>query len=194
MTDFQFYFELGLWHVLDWKAYDHVLFIVVLCIMYSLSTWKRLLALVTVFTLGHTVSLFLSGQGITLVEAKWIEFLVPLTIMATALANMLWVWRSSRPDNTVWLYIITLFFGVIHGFGFGRYFNQINDEQAIIPLLEFALGIETAQLVVVLVMLLIGYLFYKIMPIKKQFSVLMVSAIAILASLVMLIENWPFRE
>jgi HupE/UreJ protein len=192
MSDFWLYFKLGLTHVLNWTAYDHVLFIIVLCVAYSFASWKKLLVLVTLFTVGHTASLFLSNYGIMNVSAQWIEFLIPITIITTAAFNIVRTIRSPTVDKRTLLFMITPFFGLIHGFGFGRYFNQINDEQELLPLLEFALGIEAAQLIVVLLVLIAGYSSNRIYPIKRQFSVLMVSFVVILLSSLMLIENWPF--
>jgi len=192
MSDFWLYFKLGLTHVLDWAAYDHVLFIIVLCVAYSFTSWKKLLVLVTLFTVGHTASLFLSNYGIMQVPAQWIEFLIPITIIATAAFNIVRAMRSLSVDKRTLLFMITPFFGLVHGFGFGRYFNQINDEQELLPLLEFALGIEAAQLIVVLLVLIAGYLSNKIYPMKRQFSVIMVSFVVILLSSLMLMENWPF--
>ncbi|HAT65077.1 MAG TPA: HupE / UreJ protein, partial [Flavobacteriaceae bacterium] len=88
MSQFWLYFTLGLEHVLDWQAYDHVLFIIVLCAAYTLTSWKRLLALVSLFTLGHTLSLFLTHYEVVTVTAKWIEFLIPVTIIFTGIYNL----------------------------------------------------------------------------------------------------------
>jgi HupE/UreJ protein len=192
MSDFWLYFKLGLTHVLDWTAYDHVLFIIVLCVAYSFASWRKLLVLVTLFTVGHTASLFLSNYGIMNVSAQWIEFLIPITIITTAAFNIVRAMRSPTVEKRTLLFLITPFFGLVHGFGFGRYFNLINDEQELLPLLEFALGIEAAQLIVVLLVLITGYLSNRIYPMKRQFSVLLVSFVVILLSSLMLIENWPF--
>ena len=201
MGDFLLYFKLGFEHVLDWKAYDHVLFIIVLCAAYSFSSWKRLLLLVTMFTLGHTLSLFLSNYGWTPISAAWIEFLIPVTILAAALYNIYGA-RSAPPvedpsksgGKIAFIYVFTVFFGLIHGFGFGRYFNQINDEQALLPLLEFALGIEASQVVIVGMVLVFGYVINTFVRIKKRDWILGVSALVMIMTLPMLIENWPWTS
>ncbi len=192
MSEFWFYFTLGLEHVLDWQAYDHVLFIIVLCAAYSLDSWKRLLILVTVFTLGHTLSLFLTNYEVVSVSSTWIEFLIPITIISAALYNLATASREQERKSSMVLYAVTLFFGLIHGFGFGRYFNEINDDKEIWPLIEFALGIEMAQIIVVLAVVVIGILAKYLFRFNRRDWILVVSSIVIGMTLPMLIENWPF--
>ncbi len=194
MSDFWLYVQLGLKHVLDFAAYDHVLFIVVLCAAYTFSSWRKLLWLVTLFTLGHSVSLFLSNYEIVSVSAVWIEFLIPVTILATAIYNIVKFKSARFQEKRLLLYLVTPFFGLVHGFGFGRYFNQINDEQAFLPLLEFALGIEFAQIVVVLMVLIVGYVFQTFGRFNKRDWILVVSSVVIGMTIPMLIENWPFSN
>lgn len=192
MSDFWLYVTLGFEHVLDWGAYDHVLFIIVLCAAYTFSSWKRLLLLVTLFTVGHTISLVMSSYEMVSVSPVWIEFLIPVTIITTAIYNI-YSTRDSRSEKKAGLlFFATLFFGIIHGFGFGRYFNQINDEREFLPLLEFALGIEAAQIVVVLLVLLLASASSALARFRKRDWILVVSAVIIGLTLPMLIENWPF--
>ena len=118
MNDFWLYFKLGLEHVLDWQAYDHVLFIIVLCAAYSFNAWRKLLLLVTLFTVGHTVSLLLANYSVVSVSSSWIEFLIPITILVTALFNLFTAGKERKAEKLGLLYVSTLFFGLIHGFGF----------------------------------------------------------------------------
>jgi len=192
MNDFWLYFTLGFEHVLDWKAYDHVLFIVALCAAYSFTSWKRVFLLVTVFTVGHSTSLLLSNYDVVQVSARWIEFLIPVSIIATAVYNIIKAKTVASDEKKNVLYLITLFFGLIHGFGFARYYNQINDEQELWPLLEFALGIETSQVIIVLIVLLVGLGFQSFVRINRRDWILVVSSIVLGMTLPMLIENWPF--
>jgi len=85
-----------------------------------------------------------------------------------------------------------MFFGIIHGFGFGRYFNQINDEQELMPLIEFALGIETAQIIVVFIVLILASVSQFFVRFKKRDWIMVVSSIVIGMTIPMVIENWPF--
>lgn len=192
MSEFWLYFNLGLYHVLDWQAYDHVLFIIALCAAYGWASWRRLLLLVTMFTLGHTISLFISHYKLFAVSPAWIEFLIPLTIITAAVYNLMKAGRNTAQERVGLLFVVTVFFGLIHGFGFGRYYNQINEEGNLAPLLEFALGIELAQVIIVLAFLAVGYFLYSFFRINHRDWVMVVSSIVIGMTLPMLIENWPF--
>jgi HupE / UreJ protein len=192
MSDFWLYVRLGLEHVLDWNAYDHTLFIVALCASYTLKTWRSMLVAVTFFTLGHSVSLGLATYEVLTLESKWIEFLIPVTILITATVSMINA-RKNRMLNTGLLFIaLTFFFGMIHGFGFAGYFKMINDGNILIHLLEFALGIEVAQVVIATSVLLLGYVFQDVFQLKQTYWVVALSAIVIILAIPMLLENWIF--
>jgi len=192
MSDFWLYFKLGLHHVLDWQAYDHILFSIVLVAAYNFSNWKRIFILVSLFTVGHTLSLLLANSNVLSVSIKWIEFLIPITILIAAFYNLFNSGKKKRKDKRNLYYIITVFFGLIHGFGFASYFKIINDDGAIIPLLEFALGIELAQVIVVLFVLIVTFIFQDILRLKKKNWVLIISSIVIGLVIPMLQRNWPF--
>ncbi len=192
MTDFWLYVKLGLDHVLDLSGYDHILFLIALCAAYTFSAWKRLLFLVTLFTVGHTVSLLLAHYGIVVVSGSYIEFLIPITILATAAFNILNA-RRSRPSNTHMLfYLVTIFFGLIHGFGFARYYNMIKVDESVAPLLEFALGVEMAQIIIVMITLLAAFFVQRVLRFNKRDWILIVSAIVIGMTIPMLADTWPF--
>lgn len=192
MSDFWLYFKLGLEHVLDWNAYDHVLFIILLTVAYSFDSWKKLLILVTMFTLGHSISLVLANFDIMSVSSSWIEFLIPITILAAALFNIFTSGRGNRTEKKGVLYIVTIFFGLIHGFGFASFFGAINSDKEILPLLEFALGIEAAQIIVVLIVLILGYLAKFIFRFNQRDWVLVLSSVVIGLVIPMIAENWIF--
>ena len=192
MSQFWLYFTLGLEHVLDWQAYDHVLFIIVLCASYTIASWKRLLVLVSLFTLGHTLSLFLTHYEVVAVSATWIEFLIPITIIFTGLYNISQLKRRFKEQKVIILFIVTLFFGLIHGFGFGRYFNQINDDKEIMPLIEFALGIEVSQVIIVMIVMILAYIAQNFFRLKQRDWIMIVSSMVVGMAIPMLIENWPF--
>ena len=192
MNEFWLYFKLGLNHVLDIQAYDHVLFIIVLVAAYNFSNWKRLLGLVSLFTLGHTISLLLASYDIVSVSSSVIEFLIPITILVTAFFNLIATRKSNHSDRIVLFYLITLFFGLIHGFGFATYFNMIKDDTTILPLLEFALGIELAQIIIVIIVLIISFIFQTFLRFHKRDWILIISSMVIGMVIPMLIENWPF--
>jgi len=189
MDDFQLYINLGLTHVLDWKAYDHVLFLVVLTIFYSFKDWKKVLWLITAFTLGHTLSLTLSVYRLVYVDMDIIEFLIPLTILITAIYNVLRV--NTPPKNIKINALFALIFGLIHGIGFSSYFKILVDENEdkLLPLIEFAVGIEIAQIIVVIFVLLLSFLVLQIFKRSKRDWILIVSSIVIGFVIPMLIER-----
>src|SRR5690606_929093 len=122
LDNFWFNVQYGMNHVLDINAYDHVLFLIVLTVPYAFKDWKRVLLLVSVFTLGHTLSLVFASYGIITVNAKLVEFLIPVTIMIVALYNVFTAGKKAPSEKVGILFLSTLFFGLIHGLGFGREF------------------------------------------------------------------------
>ena len=147
---------LGLDHVLAIHAYDHVMFLIALMVPYAFKDWKRIFLLVSLFTLGHTLSLILSVFGTVVIAPKYVEFLIPITILITAVFHLFTAGKSSRKESISFVAVVTLFFGIIHGLGFSNYFNSILPGSAadkLLPLLEFALGIEASQIIVVFVVL-----------------------------------------
>jgi len=192
MSDFWLYFKLGLQHVLDWQAYDHVLFLIVLCASYTFASWKRLLILITLFTVGHTTSLLLGNYDIVSVSGAWIEFLIPVTILVGAIYNIITARKGDVSEKRGLLYLVTIFFGLIHGFGFSSFFKAVNDESALLPLLEFALGIELAQIIVALIVLVVAHLTQSLIRFNKRDWILIISAVVIGMVIPMLIENWIF--
>lgn len=192
MSDFWLYFKLGLEHVLDWKAYDHILFLITLCVSFTFVSWKRLLTLVTMFTLGHTISLLLANYEVVRISSKWIEFLIPITILVAAVFTIARTGRIGRNEKMASLYIISVFFGLIHGLGFASYYKMINIEGELLPLLEFALGIEASQVIVAFVVLTVAYLAHIFFRFSQRDWVLVVSSIVIGMVISMLIENWVF--
>ena len=192
MSDFWLYLKLGLNHVLDWQAYDHILFLIVLVAAYTFSSWKKILILVSLFTVGHTISLLLASYNVVTVSSTWIELLIPITILIAAIYNLFTTGNNRDSESLGLFYVITIFFGLIHGFGFASYFKIINDDNTILPLLEFALGIEIAQLIVVLLVLLLGFIFQTIFRFNKRDWVLVISSIVIGLVIPMLQRNWPF--
>jgi hypothetical protein len=171
---------MGLYHVLDFEAYDHILFLVVLAIVFSFNQWKKVVWLITFFTIGHTLTLSLAAYGILNTRIDIIEFLIPITIFITAVFNIFRAKKASTGKENLNL-IFALLFGLIHGLGFSSYFKMMigKEEDKLLPLLEFALGIELAQVVIVLSILLIGVVFQQIFKVSKRDWVLILSSIVI---------------
>ena len=181
MDSLIFFLKEGLFHVLDWNAYDHVLFLVALAVVYDFKNWKKLIWLISLFTIGHTLSLILAAYKIVSVDTKWIEFLIPVTIIITAVVNILYVKNTTKHLKTNTNLVFALFFGLIHGLGFSGYFKMIigTSESKFLPLLEFALGVEIAQIIVVLIILILGFIFQTLFRFSKRDYILIISSIVI---------------
>ena len=189
VEEFQMYFNLGLKHVLDWKAYDHVLFLIVLSVFYSFKDWKKILWLTTAFTLGHSLTLALSAYDILYIKMNIIEFRLPLTILITAIYNLI---TMQKPLKSIKITIFLSFiFGLIHGLGFSSYFKILVDDTSnkLIPLLEFAIGIEIAQVMIVMAILIMSFSVINILKRKKRDWVLVISSVVIGVVIPMLIER-----
>ncbi|HEU4496912.1 MAG TPA: HupE/UreJ family protein, partial [Flavobacterium sp.] len=195
MSEFWIYFNTGLRHVLDINAYDHVLFLVAMAIPYAFKDWKRVLLLVTLFTIGHTLALVLSVYGFVQIKVNLVEFLIPITILITAIFHLFTAGKSSKKESTSFIAAVTLFFGIIHGLGFSNYFKTLLPGSAsakLVPLLEFALGIEAAQVIVVLFVLVLAYIVQTVFRFsKRDWTLVMASFIAgIVVPMVIESEIW----
>ena len=192
MQDFWLFFKIGINHVLDINGYDHILFLIALTVPYSTKDWKRILGLVSIFTLGHTLALLLSVFEIVVVKVSLIEFLIPITILITAFYNLFTAGKSSKNDSITFIGIVTLFFGIIHGLGFSNYFKSILSGEAIdkmLPTLEFALGIEGAQIIIILFVLLLSFVFQTLFRFNKRDFTLIMSSFVIGVVVPLLVES-----
>lgn len=193
MQEFWFYIKLGLNHVLDFGAYDHILFLSALAIPFTFKYWKRVVILATIFTIAHCVSLALSVYEILTVDVGIIEFLIPVTILLTALFNFAYVFKEAMQVG-LWLHIgATAFFGLIHGFGFSNYFKMLmaEEEDKFTPLLGFATGIEVAQVTIILVVLAAAYLFLDLLKVKRPVFIALTSILIIAITIPLLISTFP---
>lgn len=181
MNDFWFNVSYGLNHVLDINGYDHVLFLMVLAVPYAFRDWKRVLILVSLFTLGHTLSLFLAAYNIVSVNGTLVEFLIPVTILIAALYNVFTAGKASKAKRVNLLMFAALFFGLIHGLGFAREFKMFigQTEEKLIPLIEFAIGIELAQVIIVFVVLFIGFLFQTLFRFSNRDWIMVLSSVVV---------------
>jgi hypothetical protein len=191
MQDLGFYFELGWHHIISWGALDHLLFITALSAVYSVVNWKQVLVLVTAFTLGHSLTLALSVFDIIRVSSKWVEFLIPCTIMATALFNF---WQKDfQPRSLRMNYFFALFFGLIHGLGFASALRSMLGKYQNIgwSLFGFNAGLETGQILVVFIVLGTAYAVVNLAGLKRIWWVWFLSAIAFCKASMMAWERWP---
>ena len=179
--NFWFNVQYGINHVLDINAYDHVLFLIVLTVPYIFKDWKRVLFLVTVFTLGHTLSLVLAAFNIVRINSQLVEFLIPITILMVALFNLFTAGKGAQKNKVGVLFFSTLFFGLIHGLGFAREFQLMvgKSESKLETLIEFALGIEIAQVIIVFIVLFLGYLIQTIFRFSKRDWIMVISSVVV---------------
>ena len=180
MNDFILYFKMGLNHVLDFNAYDHILFLIVLAVVFSFNQFKKIIWLVTLFTIGHSITLALAAFGILSINMKLVEFLIPVTIFITGTVNIFTAKHAAGGKHKINL-VLALLFGLIHGLGFSNYFKMMigRGEDKILPLLEFSLGIEAAQIIIVVGILLIGAVLQNILKVNKRDWILVCSSIVI---------------
>lgn len=192
MSDFWIFFQVGLRHVLDINGYDHILFLIALTVPYVAKDWKRILILVSLFTLGHTLALFLSVFNVVTVKSSWVELLIPITILITAFYNLFTAGKGAKQNGITFIGAITVFFGIIHGLGFSNYFKILLPGKAtdkLAPLLEFALGIEAAQIVIVILVLLLSFVMLTLCRFNKRDFTLIMSAFVIGVVVPLIIDN-----
>jgi hypothetical protein len=166
--------------------------LIALAVPYAFKDWKRLLLLVSFFTIGHTLALLLSVFGLISINVNLVEFLIPITILIIAIFNLFTAGKSSKNESVSIVSFVTLFFGIIHGLGFSNYFNAIlggNASSKLLPLTEFALGIESAQIIVVFVVLILSYIVQTFFRFSKRDWTLVMSSFVIGVILPIVIEN-----
>ena len=192
MDNFIFYLKEGLFHVLDWNAYDHILFLIALAVVYDFKNWKKVLWLITLFTIGHTLTLILAAYKIVSISSSLIEFLIPATIIFTAILNIFYAGKATKDSKVNVNLFLALFFGLIHGLGFSGYFRMLigSTDSKLIPLLEFALGIEIAQIVIVFIVLVLGFIFQTIFRFSKRDWILIISSFIIGITLPILVNAY----
>lgn len=192
MENFWFYVRIGLEHVLDIQAYDHLLFLVALGIPFTFKDWRQVVWLVTVFTVAHCLSLAGAVFGWIEIESSLVEFLIPLTIAVTALINLISFLAPNRNFRVVHL-VLTGFFGLIHGLGFSNYFKILmaGEEEHITPLFGFATGIELSQLIVITGILGFSGLVTSWFRLNKVYYIIAASTIIILITIPLMVNAFP---
>jgi hypothetical protein len=194
MDSIGIYFQIGFRHILNWGALDHILFIIVLSLRYQFSDWKKLLFLITAFTIGHTTTLGLVVFNIVQISRNWVEFLIPITIVCTAFSNVLvkkFVFKSKLPI----IYFFTLLFGFIHGLGFSNDLKSLigSGDGIVLKLLSANIGIEAAQIIFVTAILVITAICLNIFKINRREYVLFVSSVIFGLALKMAFERIPWN-
>lgn len=191
MNDFTFFFDLGWKHIISTDALDHQLFILALTAIYLKENWKQVLILVTAFTIGHSLTLALSAYDIIRFDSKWVEFLIPLSIVITAVFNFFQkdFDRFSLKKN----YVLALLFGLVHGLGFANTirFMLAKDQSIAIPLLSFNIGLEAGQIVLVGLILLLSYAIVNKARLPRKWWVWLLSGAAFLIAAIICVQRWP---
>ena len=193
MSEFALYFGLGKDHILDANGYDHILFVIALCTLYSIREWKQVLILVTAFTLGHSVTLALATLEIITIDANLVEFLIPVTIFITAVSNILKKDDGHTGRNVQLNYAFAAFFGLIHGMGFSNYLKSIlgRDESIFTQLLAFNLGLELGQVIIVAFFLVLAFILVDLFGVNRRDWKLVISS-AIAGIALILIKDKAF--
>ena len=193
MNDFNLFFGIGIDHILNTGALDHLLFIMVLCAVYLVTDWKKLLVLITAFTIGHSLTLALSVYDVVRFNSAWVEFLIPLTIVLTALYNLSMSGKAIPRQKIQINYLLALFFGLVHGMGFANNIRfMLADSQSILlPLLGFNLGLELGQIIVVSILLLLSFWAIKLMKLQHRYWAMGLSLIGLVAGAIMSVQRIP---
>ncbi|TBR19976.1 MAG: HupE/UreJ family protein [Chitinophagaceae bacterium] len=192
MEEVSFYFTIGWQHILSFAALDHLLFLIALIALYTVREWKQVLLLITAFTIGHSITLVLSSLAWIQFSTKWVEFLIPCTIIFTALFN---VTQKNKSISSFRLnYFFALGFGLIHGMGFANSirFMIVGNQNLGLGLLGFNLGVELGQVLVVAFILLIASISFTVFKIKRPTWILALSILTGIQALNLAIQRFPF--
>jgi len=197
MSVFQTYLQLGFLHICTPRAADHLTFLLALCAPYVLADWRRVLVLVTSFTVGHSLTLALATLGIVAFNRTVIEALIPVTIIVTALANLRATNRVLRPREPVLAAApnaLALVFGLIHGLGFSNYLQSLlgTNSRPVLELFAFNVGVELGQVLVVVLILLLGLVLLQAARVARRDWLLTTSGAALGIATVLLVQQmWP---
>ncbi|MEY8849743.1 HupE/UreJ family protein [Psychroserpens sp. XS_ASV72] len=191
IDNFLAHLQNGIYHIFNANAYDHILFLIVLSVPYLFKDWKRILFLVSVFTLAHCLSLMLVVYKIISISQTLIDFLIPVIIFIVGLFNVFTAGKKSHTNTFGLLFFATLFFGLVHGLGFTDDLNRLvaTSESKWIAILEIGLGIEIGQLILCFVVLFISFLSQTLFRFSKRDWVMVSSSIVVGIVLPMLIRS-----
>ncbi|MBD2751993.1 HupE/UreJ family protein [Spirosoma validum] len=196
MDEFLIYLRLGFDHITDPGGYDHILFVIALCAVYTLQQWRQVLILVTAFTIGHSITLALATLQLIHYKTELIELLIPITILITAIVNFFFQDSKASTNKTSAInqsgrYVLALSFGLIHGMGFSNYLRSLLGREVSItqPLLAFNIGLELGQLVIVGIVLTLTYVVLTIIRSSRLRWTLIVSGIVAGMALSLIVNN-----
>lgn len=190
MSDFLIWFKTGIFHITDWEGYDHMLFLLITTGFFIWRDMKKVLYLITGFTLGHSLTLALSVFNIIQFNSSLIEILIPITILISA------IYQLKNGQESFKLFpqmVFIVLFGLIHGMGFSGLLKSMlgKETNILMPLLSFNLGIETGQIAIVVVLLSISTLLFEFLRINKKIYIISVSLMVVALSLLMIVQRIP---
>jgi hypothetical protein len=190
MQDFIFYFLIGWKHILSWDATDHIYFITALAIIYSFSDWKKVLVLVTAFTIGHAITLYLSALDVFRFSVEWVEFAIPCTIVVTAASNLFI--EEEKKTKGMLQYLLALGFGLVHGMGYANYIRMMlsSNQNLVSSLFSFNVGLEIGQILVVVLVLSSKWLLGSYNLVSTRLLTLGVSICISIVSLILAVERF----
>jgi hypothetical protein len=194
MNDFTFYFSIGWEHIINAEALDHIFFITALAAIYMLKDWRQVLILVTAFTVGHTITLILSTKRIVEVNESWVEFLIPCTIVVTAISNL---FQKSFTSKDIRInYFLALFFGLIHGLAFANVLRLIlaPEQSFALSMFSFSVGLESGQILIVFLILLLSQFFIGVLKIQRLHWVIFLSAVVFGLAMEMALQRLPWNK
>lgn len=191
MSEFELFFGLGLDHILDIDGYDHILFVIALCAIYEAREWKKILILVTAFTIGHSITLAMATLKLVTLDAELIEFLIPVTIFITALINIINRNHELTPVQVRQNYGLALGFGLIHGLGFSNYLRSLlgKDDSIVNQLFAFNVGLEGGQIIIVVAFLFLGVILRTFFFLDRRDWVTIISSAVMGVSITLMIET-----
>lgn len=192
MSDFWLYFNQGLHHIIDWKSYEHLIFLLLVCAAYTFSEWKRILIALSVFTIINFISILLAAYNVVRVSQNLVLFLIPFTIMLVGVFNVFTAGKEKRMEKLGVVYIAATFYGFIHGMVYHGIFSAATDGKNFFSLFSYTLGIEIGQILVAIIILMIGIIFHSVFRFNKRDWVLVVSALVIGMTAPLIIQSWHF--
>lgn len=181
MDPFTHFLLIGKDHILDKNGYDHILFVIALCAVYAVRDWKKVLILVTAFTVGHSVTLALAAFHVVDYSSTLVEFLIPVTIFITAISNLFRGEESAAKSNIHLNYLFAAGFGLIHGLGFSTLLRELlgKSENIVVPLLAFNIGLEIGQIIIVGIFMAVTFIIVDLAGIsRRDWKMVVSSAIA----------------
>lgn len=201
-SEFLVYLRLGMNHIADLRGYDHILFVAALTLAYRPAEWRRLLILVTAFTVGHSITLALATLGLVRIPSALVEASIAATIVLSSLVAVILALKTepaeggpigprSAPSGQGLRYVLAAGFGLIHGLGFSTFLRSLlgAEDSLLLPLLAFNIGLEAGQLLIVTAVLFVGAAVERYLRVSRRDWVLMIGSAIAALGLSMLLQR-----